>query len=166
MSDAINALLLATLQRAGAPLASDDLLDQAYGLALDGRWTHEAIAKLSRKSVASRLKGMVAAGHVRITGQQRDTAARRDTPLYEPSAGWDHNAPVPSPDSSPARLREAKSPYDTMTPRQRLAVFEAQDAMLESAFRLIQHLQAGLTDMMQTREKWRARLLAEDLEPR
>lgn len=166
MSKAINALILATLQRAGVPLASDDVLDQAYGHALNERWTVEALAELNRKSVASRLKGMVTSGHVRVAGQQRDIAARRDTPLYEPSAGWDAGAAIPAPDSPPVRHNSDKSVYDGMTPRQRLAVFESQDMILDSLSRLLQHLQTGLADMVQTREKARQRLLAEGLEPR
>lgn len=166
VSDAINALLLATLQRAGAPLASDDLLDQAYGLALNERWAPEAIAKLSRKAVVARVKGMITAGHVRVAGQQRDADARRETPLYEPSAGWDPAAPVPAPDSAPTRPGTDKSIYEGMSPRQRLAAFEAQSVCLESVARLIQQLQVGLADMLQANEKAKRILLAEGLEPR
>jgi len=166
VSDAINRLLLAALQRAGAPLASDDLLDRACGLALDEQWPTAAVAKLSRKSVASRLKGMVTAGQVRLAGQARDNAARRDTPLYEPSAGWNAQAPVPAPESQSARAGATKGAYDEMTPRQRLAIFESHDMILESLSRLLAHLQVGLADMAQTREKARQRLLAEGLEPR
>lgn len=166
MSKAINALILATLQRAGAPLASDDVLDQATGHALNERWTIEALAELNRKSVSSRLKGMITAGNVRVSGHQRDAGARRDTPLYEPTAGWDHNAAIPAPDASPSRSSSDKSVYEGMTPRQRLAAFEAQSVCLESVARLIAQLQIGMADMLQANEKAKRILLAEGLEPR
>lgn len=167
MSDAINKLLLAALQRAGKPLASDDLLDVAAGLGLGEGWTTTALAQLnSRKSVASRLRKMVSDGLVREMSPKRDASARRDTPTYEPSAGFDPDAPIPSPDSISMRPNTDKSIYEGMTPRQRLAAFEAQSVCLESVARLIQQLQVGLVDMLQANEKARRILLAEGLEPR
>lgn len=164
MSAALNELLLAALKRSGKPLASDELLDQAVGLGLNEGWTPQTL-RLNRKSIGRRLTLMEEAGHVRVVAQKRDPVSRRDTPTYEPSEGWDPNASVPSPDSEAERQgTSTRSVYSDMTPRQRLAVFESHDIMLEGMARMLTHLQAGVADMMQSRERARQRLLAEGLE--
>ena len=164
MSAALNSLLLAALQRAGKPLASDELMDQAVGLGLNEEWPHHSL-KLNRKSVARRLTSMEEAGLVRVVAQKRDPVSRRDTPTYEPSAGWNPDAVVPAPDSDAERQgTSTRSVYSDMTPRQRLAVFESHDIMLEGISRMLTHLQAGVSEMMQARERLRLRLLAEGLE--
>lgn len=171
VSDLRNALLLAALQRSGKPLTGDDLLDIASGLALDAQWTPETL-KLDPKSVAKRLVDMKREGLVEVVGSSRDPVRRCDTPTYAPTGGWDGQAFIPQPQRPGARAIAAKregktsSTYEALSERQLRAILDAQDALLESTFRLIQHLHAGLNDMAQTREKARLRLVAEGLEPR
>lgn len=171
MSDLRNVLLLAALQRKGSPMDGDELLDHSTGLALNEGWTPESLG-FNRKVVARRLVNMEREGLVRMVAKTRDPVNRRDTPTYEPTAGWDAHAFIPKPQRestqrlSAARAEKTPSSYDAMSPRQLRAILETQDMLLESTSRMIQHLQAGLNDMAQTREKARLRLVAEGLEPR
>lgn len=174
MSDLHNALLLACLQRHGSPITGDELLDIATGMALDAQWTTESL-RLDPKSVAARLSHLKREGKVKVIGLKRDPGRRADTPVYEPTAGWNPHAHIPSPQrESTRKLKEQRdhraaampSDYEQMSPRQLRTILEVQDMVLESTVRMIQHLQAGLSDMAQTREKARLRLVAEGLEPR
>lgn len=153
MSDTRNQLLLAALQRAGKPLASDDLLDAAVGLALAEGWTPEQTRELSRRSIAARLQNMLASGLVVQTGDALDDAARRLTPLFAPAAGYNARAMVPG-SPTPGRADTAReSPYGSMDRTQLMAVLEAHDDMLECIGRFF-------TDLTTVREKVRRRLQA------
>jgi hypothetical protein len=171
VSDLRSALLLAALQRKGKPMDGDELLDHATGLALNEGWTPNVLG-FNRKVVARRLVNMEREGLVKVVAMNRDSVNRRDTPVYEPTGGWDASAFVPGPQGEStrtlqaARTEKTPSSYDAMSPRQLRAILETQDMLLESTSRMIQHLQAGLNDMAQTREKARLRLVAEGLEPR
>lgn len=171
MTEKRNALLLASLQRSGRPLTGEELLDVATGLGLDEGWTPDNL-RLDPKSVAARMVNLKREGLVEIVEMKRDADRRADTPVYQPTAGWDPRAVIPRPTpqaerrTSQARTTESPSDYDAMTPRQLRSILEAQDLLLESTGRLLQHVNAGLKDLALTREKVRLRLQAEGLEAR
>lgn len=152
MSDTRNQLLLAALQRVGKPLASDDLLDAAVGLALAEGWTPEQTRELSRRSVAARLQNMLASGLVVQAGDALDVASRRLTPLFAAAAGYNPRAAVPGP-PTPTRADAARSesPYSSMDRTQLMVVLEAHDDMLECIGRFF-------ADLTTVREKVRRRL--------
>lgn len=158
MSDRRQALLLAAMRRAGKPVSSDTLLDEAAGLALANGWPVGQVSSLNRKAVAQRLRMLVEAGQARECGTTVDVAARRATPLYEPTAGYDARAAAPPPPAAdPASVppREA-SPYEGRSRQQLLALLDVQDSLLDC-------LRRFLVDLDAEREKSRARLLAEGL---
>lgn len=159
MSIKRNDLLLATLQRAGKPLASDDLLDGACGLALDAGWDPAQSAELTRKVIAQLLKHLVARGVVRVAGSKFDEGARRSTPTYEPTKGYDPHALIPTGPTPPTRV-DPNSTFNAMNRAQVIAVLDAQDEMLSKFAGGLAGLQAFLTGFMATREKVRARLVA------
>lgn len=149
---------MAALKRAGEALSSDDLLDMSVGLALAEGWLPEQLADFSRRSIATRLRNLELAGLVRQDGAGMDTRARRTTPLYAPTGGYDAAAPLPPP---PRLERDAEladtSCYDGMSRPQLLALLEAQDDIIESVGRFF-------NDLRGMRDKARARLQAVGLE--
>jgi hypothetical protein len=154
MSDTRNELLLVALHRAGRPMASDDLLDAAHGLALNEGWSPAQVAPLTRKSVAKRLQNMVGSGQLKVAGAAMDEASRRTTPTYVPATGYDLRAVVPEPPriANPAPT----TAYDGMDRTQLLAVLEAHDDVVECVGRFF-------ADLTSVREKVRRRLLAAGL---
>lgn len=152
MSDRINDLLLATLRRASRAMSSDDLLDMASGEALANGWSAADTARLTRRSIASRLQGMEDKGHIRLDGSKMDQVARRMTPCYVPVAGFDAKAAMPPP---PRRVQvaegDAGANYNGLSQGQLLTVMDAQDALIECVSRF-------LADLSVTREKARKRL--------
>lgn len=158
MSDKRNQLLLAALQRAGKPTASDDLLDAATGLALADGWEPEQVAELNRRSVATRLRHLEQGGVVRQDGAGLDERARRTTPLYVPTGGWNARAAIPAPPAtSEGRARRDASPYAGMNTAQLVALLEVHDSVTECVGRFLQ-------DMNRLNEQSRRKLLAVGLE--
>ncbi|HET6631539.1 MAG TPA: hypothetical protein VFG73_02370 [Rhodanobacteraceae bacterium] len=98
MTAHLNDLLVATLRRAGKPLASDELLDAAVAGALDHGWVSEQLTDLgNRRNVAARLTNLRKAGHVEERGRGVDEQNRRTTPLWAPVAGFDRSCEIPPP---------------------------------------------------------------------
>lgn len=153
MSDTRNQLLLAALQRAGKPLASDDLLDAAVGLALAEGWTPEQTRELSRRSVAARLQNMLASNLVVQVGDALDETSRRLTPLFAPTGLYNPRASVPCAPTPGRADAGRESPYGSMDRTQLLVVLEAHDDMLECIGRFF-------ADLTTVREKVRRRLHA------
>ena len=127
MSAALNNLLLAALQRAGKPQASDDLLDAAVGLGLAEGWEPADVC-LSRRSVAARLKNMEASGLVKCQGVRIDDSNRQTTPTYVPVGGYNPNALVPPPPERAAKQTTTPTTqYDGMSRSQLIALLEIGD---------------------------------------
>lgn len=97
MSNAMNQLLLAALQRSTLPLGTDDLMDAATGLAISAGWSPSMLARMNRQSIAARVRGMVNDGIVVTRGSKVDKH-RRPAPTYMATEGYDPHAPVPEPD--------------------------------------------------------------------
>lgn len=152
-------LLLAVLKRAGKPVGSDDVLDAATGLALDGGWSPAQLKSFSsRRSVSKLLQNMLTSGLVSEGPQAIDAGARRSMPTYQPVDGYDLRAPVPPPPEGEVSPRaSARSSYDGMSQPQLLAVLEAHDDVIECIGRFFH-------DLSNTREKVRRRLAAVGLE--
>jgi hypothetical protein len=158
MSDRRNKLLLATLQRAGKPLDSAELLAQATELAMDYLWTPAGLGGLTRKGVAKRCADMEAEGLLKQEGVAMDGRSRRTTPLYMPVAGYDKEAKVPKPPAVQAPTREEPAdPFNGMSRVQLMAVLESHDEIAECVGRF-------LNDMRTARDKARQRLQAVGLE--
>lgn len=156
MSDKQNQLLIAAMLRAGKPVASDDLLDAATGLALDEGWDRMHMQWLTRRSVARRLQLFEEQGIVRQRGSAIDSASRRPTPLYEPVVGFDSAAVVPAPPEFSRKDVKAEASYDNLSRSQLLAVLDVHDGIAGC-------LQRFMTDLGRERERARARLLAAGL---
>jgi DNA-binding Lrp family transcriptional regulator len=163
MSDPRDELLLAALKRAGKPLDSSDLLDEATGLAL-ADWEPGQV-RLSRKSVAKRLQNMLTAGLVTHAGVGVDDGARRTTPLFAPVGGYDLRAPVPPP---PAERPPAKQPgpFVGLTTAQTVTLMDVQDELLSLFGRHLQAQQQFFAELAAVREKVRGRLLSAGLDGR
>lgn len=155
MTDARNELLLSALKRAGEPLDSDALLNQASELALDHFWTPDHLTGLSRKGVAKRCRDMAESGVMNSAGVGIDAGSRRTTPKYAPVGGYEPQAPVPQPPELPAPP-PMDSAYAAMHRIQLLAVLDAHDDVLECVSRF-------LREMTDVRERARRRLIAADL---
>lgn len=156
MSDRRNELLLCALKRFGEPATSADIVDVAAGLASAEGWAADAIAAITRNSVAKRLEQLEQRGLVRQSTLGFDGRARRTTPRYEPVDGWDPKAPVPPPPGG-AGVERPETAYDGMSRPQLLAVLETHDEVIECVGRF-------LTDMRTVRERAKRRLIAVGLE--
>ena len=160
MSDKKNQLVLAALQRAGKPSGSEDLLDAAVGLATGEGWAPEQLSDFNRRSIAKRLQNLEEQGLVKPAGAGLDQRARRSTPLYTPTGGWDQRAPVPTPPALSSDIgRIGQRAHAAMDRTQLLALLDAQDDLLGVMHRFLGDLQAA-------RERHRARLAAVGLEVR
>lgn len=158
--DIRNELLLATLRRAGKPLDSGDVLDEATGLALGEGWQPEQV-QLSRRGASKRLQHLVLEGHVKAAGEALDEGSRRMTPLYAPVAGYDLRAPVPAPPAVETVVKP--SPHADLDRSQLLVLLDVQDDLLAVFVRQMQDTQRFFVELAQTREKCRGRLLAAGL---
>lgn len=148
----LNDLLLASLRRAGEPMASDDLLDAATALALADGWEPEQVSALNRRSVATRLRNMEAGGKVTQVGVTMDEPSRRTTPVYAPVDGYDVSATAPEP-PPPSRTTSPGSTYANLERSQLIALLDVHDALAQCTARFFSDLDAW-------REKSRARLQA------
>jgi hypothetical protein len=170
MSDLLNALLLAALKRAGKPQASDDVLDAAHGLGLDQGWTPNQLSPLTRIAVARRLAVMKAADLVRVVSSKRDAQARRETPEYEPTSGWDPMAHVPLPQRGEERKASApapkQSPFADYDKRELLVIVDGMDQIIQSYRRRDELIGLAMKDVSETVDKVRARFIAEGLRSR
>lgn len=170
VSDLLNALLLAALKRAGKPLDSGDLLDHVTSLGLEEGWTPKHLSPLTRLAVAKRLGDMKAADLVRVVSSRRDAQARRETPEYEPTSGWDPQAVVPLPQRSenrkPSASHDKHSPLADYDKRELLVIVEGQDQIIQSYRRMQELIGLGMKDVSETVEKVRARFIAEGLRSR
>jgi hypothetical protein len=167
MTDTRNQLLLAAMQRAGKPLTSGDVLDEATGLAEAEGWQAQHLADVTRKSVSKRLQNMATGSTplVLVAGSALDEASRRMTPTYAPAAGYDVHAPIPPPPAAPPA--RANTPFDGLTTVQSVTLLDVQDELLAVFGRQMQSMQRQMSDMERffaelaaTREKSRQRLLA------
>jgi hypothetical protein len=167
MSDPRDELLLAALKRAGKPLDSSDLLDEATGLAL-ADWEPDQV-KLNRRSVAKRLQNMLTAGLVTHAGVGVDDAARRTTPLFAPVGGYDAHAPVPLPPEARQPAKQS-GPFEGLTTAQTITLMDVQDELLAVFVRQQKAQQQAqqllFTELQAVREKVRGRLVAAGLSER
>lgn len=168
MSDPRDELLLCALKRAGRPLDSSDLLDEATGLAL-ADWEPDQV-RISRKSVAKRLQNMLTAGLVTQAGLGVDDVARRTTPLFAPVGGYDLRSPVPPPPVNARAPAKQPGPFDGLSATQAVTLLDVQDELLAVFGRQLQAQQHQLqaqqqffSELATVREKVRSRLLAAGL---
>jgi hypothetical protein len=153
MSDTRNQLLLAALHRAGKPLTSGDVLDEAVGLALAENWKPEQIAELNRKSVSKRLQNMVDAGLIMMAGQVLDESSRRMTPAYEPIGPRMPSMLIPEAPSMPVRTPTKEADYAELSKSQLIALLDVHDGLAQCHGRF-------MDDLERWREKSRSRLAA------
>lgn len=100
----INQLIVASLQRADGPVASDDALDIVIGCAMSVGWSNADLAGLNRKALAKRMQYLAVAGKLVVWGKKMDEH-RRQTPLYAPPTGAIEpipDPPPPPPEPAPA----------------------------------------------------------------
>lgn len=137
MTQKFNQLLLAALARASEPLTSEDLVDEAVGLALSNGWQTEDLEGLTRPSVSARLRSMENLGLLKVMLERTDSN-RRKIPAYSLTADESEaQHPIPS---APNPLAEPVSPYEDMTRAQILTLLEVHDEYLGVMARMMSEM--------------------------
>lgn len=137
----VNELMLCALLRAGKPIDSGALFDAVVGLGVCTGWPHDQLERLTRQSVAQRMRSLVRSGRARQCGVGVDEDNRRPVPLYAPTTPYDVAAPVPEPtmDGLPAHDGDGRT-YDAMTRPQLLAVIEVSDEISAAVGRFMRDM--------------------------
>jgi hypothetical protein len=167
MSDRHAELLLATLARAGRPLSTGDLMDEATGLALHELWTSGDV-KLNRKRVAGIMQSLKDKGLVKESAMTVDEEHRRPAPTYE-LVDRERNYPVPPPPTakvSTMPVRAAPPPesaYGDLSRTEMLVLLDAQDELLGVFARNMAAMASFAHELAAARERCRARLVAAGL---
>lgn len=134
-------LLLATLQRAGRPMGTSDLRDEAAGLALAEGWCVTQLATyLSRRNIAALMRNMVRdTPHVQDGPAAYDAEARKPTPTYVATRP-NPQAVIPPPPDDLATTDEP-SPLQQMDREQMLAVLDVSDQICGAVSRFLRDMQ-------------------------
>jgi hypothetical protein len=133
-------LLVATLQRAGRPMTTAELRDEATGLARAEGWPGVHVAEtLSRRSIAALMRNLARSGARVSEGPCGfDPDARRPTPTYR-AVHPDAHAPIPPPpEDEDASEAATAAGMDTA---QMLAVIDIGDEVCGAVQRFLRDVQ-------------------------
>lgn len=160
-------LLLCCLNRIGAPSTAAEVAEYAFSLAAGDGHPRDAFSGLNPQMVAGILRGMEQAGTIQRGESRYDTSKGRDQPRWC-VLNRDSRYPLPLPpddDEPPQKEQRAepRSPYDSLTRDQMIALLQVQDDIAAVAARLREAVSTSLAEMELIVASARSRLAAKGL---